>query len=240
MRGTARPGSRRRRRWAAWPRHAAASLLGVAVGACIIEDNECGTHQTRIPGTYSCECEPGFVPSTRGYGCDPCGEHEESSGGKCICASGYTRVSDTAPCEPIVGSALGESCSSGAPCVGEYAYCATSEAAPYCTRTCAKAEDCPASWRCVASGAQSFCKTPPTGLGEECTSAADCAGKEASYCSSSARACLVNNCVQRPSECPSGSVCCDLTAIVGQSLCLASSAITNGTCPLSGQPPVTQ
>lgn len=217
------------------------ALLSVVNGACLVGDDKCGDHQRQIAGTYSCECEPGYVASPLGYGCDACGANEDSAAGKCVCKTGFTRAVDGAACQPVVGSVLGSSCSGSQPCVGDNGFCATAEPSPYCTTTgCTRSTDCEVNWRCDKSGAQSYCRKPPSGLGEACSGSSDCAGKEATYCSSTIRACLVNDCAQAKVSCPNGSFCCDLTMFVGQSLCLSAEALSNGNCPFSSMPPVMQ
>ena len=91
----------------------------------------------------------------------------------------------------------------------------------------------------LSSSPVTHCAKPPTGLGDSCTTQADCAGKEASYCEVlAAHVCLVNDCASNTAGCPSGFVCCDLTTFVGTSLCVIESFLSGGTCP-GGSAPVT-
>jgi len=221
---------------------ACAALLGFTADSCLIEDDRCGPNQVKATnGLYACVCEPGYVTSALGYGCDACGENEESMGDKCVCKAGFNRSSDTAPCEAAQGSELGSACSESDPCVAPNDFCALSEDEPYCTtQGCKRNDDCPANWRCDTSGDEGFCNRPPSGFGDPCQSSADCAGKEASYCESlMTHVCIVNNCLPAPEDCPSQNVCCDVSAFVpGASLCVAISALSDGKCP-GGSTPVT-
>jgi len=218
------------------------SLLGLGGAGCIMEDSKCSEHQVFVGGwQYKCVCDTGYVPSARGYGCDPCGEHEVAVGSVCECAVGYDRVNPMSPCEAITGSLPGQACSSAEPCVNPNPFCATDGSESYCTKSgCTRSDDCPTNWRCVTSATPPFCEKPPTGLGNTCMSTANCAGFEAGYCEVFlAKVCMVNGCVGT-NNCPSGSACCDLPTLLMTSLCIPRSNLGAGgmMCP-DGSPPVT-
>jgi hypothetical protein len=69
--------------------------------------------------------------------------------------------------------------------------------------------------------------TLPTGLGASCSSSADCAAYEATYCESfQSHTCQVEGCTLEPDDCYPGSICCDLTAFGMPTLC-----VPEGQCP---------
>jgi hypothetical protein len=117
-------------------------------------------------------------------------------------------------------------------------YCAETEDEPYCTtQGCERNDDCPADWRCSKMGEESFCRKPPASYTKSCQSNADC-DAEAAYCESlQAHVCIINDCLQAPDKCLSQSVCCDLTGLIGQSLCVPTSSLSNGKC-VGGADPV--
>lgn len=215
------------------------AALVVALGGCIVGDQKCSEHQTLVTGLIpTCECETGYVTSPKGYGCDPCGPNEVAERDKCECAAGYTRASAGASCEPIVGSVLGAPCSASAPCAEPNPYCALGAPEPFCTVSgCTSSKQCPMNTICDRSASTSFCRAP-TGLGRPCSDPSQCAGLEAAYCERLvANACIVNGCASNTELCPSGFVCCDLTALVGDSLCIVPAALVEGNCP-GGSAPV--
>jgi hypothetical protein len=56
-------------------------------------------------------------------------------------------------------------------------------------------------------------EVPPVGLAKPCTSAADCAGTEATYCDTFVTmGCLVEGCNLEVDDCYTGYECCDLSA----------------------------
>jgi hypothetical protein len=205
----------------------------LAAGGCIVGDEKCSDNQTVVTGLIpSCECEAGYVPSPKGYGCEPCGPNEVAARDKCECMAGFARPSPGAACAAIVGSALGSPCSAAAPCVDPNPYCAVSLPAPICTVSgCTSSKQCPMNTICDRSGSTSFCR-PPSGLGTACSDAAQCASFEAGYCERLvANACLVNGCASNTERCPNGFVCCDLSTLIGDSLCIVPGALVEGKCP---------
>jgi hypothetical protein len=68
---------------------------------------------------------------------------------------------------------------------------------------------------------------PPTGVGLECTSDADCAGTDATYCETLvSHACVVQGCSVEENDCFEGNECCDLSAFGMPTLC-----VLEGRCP---------
>ena len=213
--------------------------FGSAAPSCILSDSRCDAHQRQYDlGLHTCVCEAGYVLSPRGYGCVPCGKNEEPKNDECVCKSGFTRASATADCEEVAGSVLGAECDAEKPCNDPNPYCAESEESPYCTtRGCTRNDDCPMDWRCGTAGDERFCQKPPPGFGMPCQSSADCAGTEATFCETlQTHMCIVSNCAGHPSDCPSQSSCCDLTALIGTSLCVTNAALSGGKCPGGSDP----
>jgi hypothetical protein len=69
--------------------------------------------------------------------------------------------------------------------------------------------------------------TNPTGEDLPCTSAADCAGLQASFCDLFvSHTCLVSDCSVTPDSCSAGKECCDLSAFGLPTLCIAAGACT--------------
>jgi hypothetical protein len=210
----------------------------MTLAGCIIEDSRCGEHQVALAGSMSaCVCEPGFVKSARGYGCEPCGANEVASNDVCTCAPGFQRSAEGS-CLEQAGSHLGQACSPDEPCSGDYPFCATDNGESYCTQQgCASNATCPNSYLCELGSAPSFCKKT-SGLLKTCTGDADCAGTHATYCEAiQSNRCIVQDCATNPSACPSGWACCDLRSVLQRSLCVPSDALQNGVC-FDGKAPV--
>ena len=221
---------------------AAALLLGLGVSltssGCITETGRCSKNQVSVDGDFlACECAPGYVLSRDRVNCVACGEHARADGSRCVCETGYARANDAAACEKVEGSIAGSTCSETEPCTDPNPHCAEADSERYCTTSgCARHADCPAMWRCATSGATKYCQKPPTGLGDKCDSAADCAGKEAKFCEFfMTHECMVNDCARAPNICPSQYACCDLSQVVNESLCVPTSFLTDGMCPVGGK-----
>ena len=210
-----------------WVCGTAALLLG----GCIVEsgDGACSKNQMRVrgEGVLYCDCVPGYVPDTQtGIGCLPCGEHEESVDGECVCEEGYTRPSAGADCSK---SALGSACSDDAACGGDVPLCADG----YCTSECESSSDCERGWVCEEQEEGQACLKPPEGYGMSCESNEDCAGTEATHCETlQAKSCIVECSQSEP--CPGDWVCCDI-ALAGFVICIPPDDLDDGACPAGGQ-----
>lgn len=210
------------------------------VGGCIVAEERCGDHQvmSTLGMFHACVCSPGYVLGADKRTCAPCGPNEQATNDTCTCSEGFSRSSPSAACTPIVGSLPGQACNDATPCAEPNPFCVTDGTESYCTiADCKDGSACPSNWRCRRSGAQTFCQKPPAGLLTACASSADCAGTEAAYCETTVGfVCLVNDCAREPSRCPNTSACCDFEGVFGQSLCVATSSLTQGKCPLGADP----
>jgi hypothetical protein len=160
-------------------------------------------------------------------GCVACGEHQIGSATGCVCEQGYT-PSDDGACVPLPGG-IGVACSETQPCTDStFNYCQIEkDGSGYCTTSnCTSPTDCIGGYACDTSGPTSVCKRPPAGLGLSCTSNADCAGTEATYCDVFfSHICLVQGCTVAPNNCFTGWDCCDLTMYgVAEPLCIPAGA----------------
>jgi hypothetical protein len=68
----------------------------------------------------------------------------------------------------------------------------------------------------------------PTGIGTPCSSHADCASFDATYCESfQSHQCLIEGCAVSPDDCPTDYECCDLSSFgLENTLC-----VPDGQCP---------
>jgi hypothetical protein len=172
-----------------------------------------------------CVCDANSVYSATG--CTPCGEHQVPGPTGCSCEPGYT-PSGSGCVEAPMG--LGTPCTDATQCGDPtYPICATStDGSGYCTNGCAAAEDCTGGYACNTDTSASFCQRPPTGTGLSCTSDADCATTESTYCDTFVQhACLVQGCTISPNNCFSGTECCDLSSFgIPQPICIPAGACT--------------
>jgi hypothetical protein len=201
------PGRRRRR--ALW------AVLGMLSPGCVLDtDDRCGPNQVSWEGDERCVCAEGtaYTPA----GCVPCGANEVASAAGCVCAMGYGRSVPTDACAPIP-EGIGTPCTSNLECLNpSFPSCQISPAGDgYCTTVgCAAPADCSGGYACELAATPTYCRRPPSGAGRTCTSDADCAGAEATYCDLFvSRTCLVQACTVEPDSCFTGSECCDLTPV---------------------------
>jgi hypothetical protein len=185
----------------------------------------CGENE--VGGATGCACAPGFGRGSDGV-CAMCGENEVGGASGCTCATGFARDADGA-CAPVLAG-QGAPCSTSMPCTdATFNYCATSaNAQGYCTTAgCTGNADCTTGYACEP-GATPYCKRSPVGAGMSCTSSADCAGTEATFCDTIVEhACLVEGCSVSPNNCFGGRLCCDLTKFgIPMPICIAA-----GACP---------
>lgn len=210
-----------------------AGLL-LAPGCLVNLDERCGEHQRYDADQGICLCTGDYA--LVGNRCEACGANETGSPDGCVCQEGFSRATPDAACAELAG--LGQDCESDADCGdAAYGYCyrASQDAPGYCTAAdCSTAADCPTDFGCNTRQSPAFCERPPEGLGDACSSSADCAGKTASYCETvSAHACVVNDCKPDPTKCHGDWLCCDI-GLLSQSLCVPPDALEDGNCPAGG------
>lgn len=216
----------------------ALAIGALATASCIVDGSRCDAHQVELHGNFAiCVCEPDAVFNASGAGCTPCGENETALNGACTCKEGFARPAADAGC---VASTVGAACSAATPCSStEYPFCVTTTAGDgYCSREgCASNADCPTDYTCEAGASARYCKRPLTGLGAACTSSADCAGFEASYCEAfQTHTCILQGCANGAASCPNEWACCDFSSLLGApfSICASPSTLTGGSCPNGG------
>jgi hypothetical protein len=206
--------------------------LFLPVVACVYDsDNRCGEGQAlETEGTETCICAKGYA--TTPTGCVLCPENEEPGATGCVCKAGYSKPTADAPCAQA-GVGMGATCdATSIPCTdATYNHChAVSGTAGYCTtQGCTSDADCSGGYMCDLSATPAYCRRPPLGFGKACSTDADCAGTEATYCDSfMTKTCLVQGCTLEPDNCFSGTECCNLSAFgVAQPLCVL---LSNGGC----------
>jgi hypothetical protein len=190
-------------------------LAGAALLGCVFDEAErCGENQVFSATDGLCVCEPGAAKTEQG--CVPCGVDEVAGPNGCACPEGFTRPTPEAACE-LVPSALGLACDTvSAPCAdARYDHCQiVSGTSGYCTSAdCTSSAECENGYACDTTASPAFCRRPPLGAGQPCSSAADCAGTEATHCDAVvSRSCLVEGCTLSPNNCFEGMQCCDLSA----------------------------
>jgi len=201
--------------------------MGLLPVACVYDASDrCGPHQHLI--TYNrCECDDGYAAGDSG--CEPCGDHEKSANGACVCIDGYARAADGAACEPIPEE-LGAECdpdSADACTSAKYSICHASDGSlGYCTNACSVDKDCDGGYRCHTDASGSYCRRPPVGHGDSCQSDDDCAGKEATFCETiQSHVCLVACSAGHTDACFEGEVCCNF--VLFAPICVPGDACTS-------------
>ncbi|HEY3498591.1 MAG TPA: hypothetical protein VGK73_28065 [Polyangiaceae bacterium] len=202
-------------------------VAGRALPGCLYDpDDRCDDGMVFSEELQLCICPVGsaFTPD----GCVACGEHELPGATGCECEPGFTRPATGGACQeaPEIPAGLGEPCDPAAPaCTSPFDHCEPAPAGGYCTSTgCASNDDCQGGYVC--NTVSSACQKPPVGLGQACTTDADCAGNEATYCDAFvSHACQVQGCNPDADNCFAGFECCDLSAFaVPQPLCIPQGA----------------
>src|SRR6187402_947391 len=160
-------------------RYAAAlfALLGAMPSACVYDSSDrCGPNQVMFED-LRCVCDTNFTMNAAG-----------------VCEANKM--------------GLGAACNPSAPCTDpQYTHCeAGADGSGYCTKAdCTVPEDCTEGYACDVSVTPSVCRRPPAGLAMSCTSDADCAGTEATYCDTfQSHSCLVQGCTVAPDNCFTG------------------------------------
>jgi hypothetical protein len=203
-------------------RYAAAlfALLGALPSACVYDASDrCGPNQVMYEN-QRCVCDEHSARTETG--CVLCGTDEVPGATGCACKPGYSKPEPSGVC--VLG--LGTPCDASTPCSdAKFDHCeAVADDTGYCTDTgCSSSADCTGGYACDAEVTPSVCRRPPLGSGMSCTSAADCAGTEATYCDAfKTHSCLVEGCSLTPDDCFSGTECCDLSAFgVPEPVCVA-------------------
>ncbi|HMA92751.1 MAG TPA: hypothetical protein VKP30_08700 [Polyangiaceae bacterium] len=214
--------STRRASYVLW---ALGGVAGAFAGCVYDPDNICGPHQVVYLDKVRCICEPNAALTAAG--CVPCGEHEVPGQSGCVCDAGFSRPAEGGACVAAT-SAQGTACSAATPCTdANYSYCALdSSGSGYCTKSgCTTAAECEGGYDCNTGVTPSICRRPPVGAGKACTSAAECAGTDATFCDSMMKVCIVEGCTVTPNNCFSGYLCCDLSKFgVPNPICIQGEA----------------
>jgi hypothetical protein len=204
------------------------ALLGALPSACVYDSSDrCGPNEVMYED-LRCVCDA-FSAATA-TGCERCEADEVPGAMGCECKPGYTKPDAESACAPAP-MGLGAACDATTACEDpEFNHCeAGADGKGYCTKTdCASPEDCSGGFACDAAVTPSVCRRPPLGLAMSCTSDADCAGTEATYCDTfQSHSCLVQGCSVTPDNCFTGWDCCDLSAFgVPQPICIPEGACT--------------
>jgi len=198
------------------------ALLGALPSACVYDASDrCGPHQVMYQD-LRCVCDAHSAPTATG--CVPCGADEVPGATGCVCKPGYSKQDAAAACEPTP-MGLGTACDASTPCTDpEFMHCEGADGHAYCTNTgCASSADCTGGYACDVSVTPSVCRRPPLGLSMSCSSQADCAGTEATFCDTfMSHTCLVQGCSLAPDDCFAGWQCCDFG--LPQPLCVPQGA----------------
>ncbi|HEY3494328.1 MAG TPA: hypothetical protein VGK73_06570 [Polyangiaceae bacterium] len=209
-----------------------ALLLGVIAAAplgCVYDaDDPCGPNQEIYGDGLRCVCVAGAALTPTG--CVMCGANEVAGATACECAPGYGRPADGGACEEIPSSGQGADCDDATPCLDPLAsHCEMDDAGTgYCTTTDCTETPCTGGYACDESASPTVCLRPPLGQSMSCTSDADCAGTEATFCDLvESDSCLVEGCSISPDDCFIGWSCCDLTSLgLAKTIC-----VPDGSCP---------
>ena len=209
------------------------SMLVASIAGCVYDPNRRCDPGQRYNG-FSCLCAANAILVNGGQ-CVACGANEVAGTDGCVCAQGTARQSPDAGCEPLPAD-QGAACDTATtPCNSDstYNYCfAASGSGGYCTTSdCASdaGAACSGGYVCEVSASPSYCRRPPIGLGISCTSAADCAGTEATLCDTVfSNECQVQGCTLSPNNCFPGWDCCDLSSY---GIGVSTVCVPAGECP---------
>jgi len=190
------------------------SLLGVS--SCLYDSgNRCDAGQVFNAAAGICVCDAAQNRVTGEHGCTVCNadKHEVASNDACVCAPGFIRPNPSSDCTDVP-PALGTACQADADCPDAmFDTCElTEDGSGYCTnKDCSEESPCFGGYACDSSATPAFCKRPPIGAGQHCTSDAECAGTEATFCEYfQTQVCYVE-CKLDGDDCFPGKECCDLT-----------------------------
>jgi hypothetical protein len=137
-----------------------------------------------------------------------CGPNQVLESEFCVCAEGFklmqtecVKVEVPPPPPPSGPGAVCDPTSN--PCTDAiYATCQQAlNGDRYCTSSgCKDTSECPETYRCITSGATSYCRRPYLGQNASCRSQADCAAYDANVCGTLLSKCLVKDCPTNPCD----------------------------------------
>jgi len=192
------------------------SLLGLS--SCLYDSGDrCDPGQTYNADAGLCVCAGDTIAGTKpdgSQGCVPCPEGQVASNDACV--SGGTQ---------------GQACESDENCTdATFNTChKLDDGAGYCTNVDCAANECTGGYACDTVAVPSYCARPPDGAGKSCTTDADCAGTEATWCDIyESHVCYVQGCELGANDCP-GKECCDLGVASG-GLLKKTICVDNGSC----------
>jgi hypothetical protein len=204
--------------------------LGGASSCLYHSSDRCDPGQIYDDAAGLCECDASQNLVTSEHGCVACGDHQVVMSDQCACEDGYQMVGTVCQLKP---EALGVACTSDKDCTdAKYDTChALAGGSGYCTNVGCKDDSvCDGGYACDMSASPAFCARPPTGDGDPCTTDAQCAGKEATFCEIyMSHVCYVEGCSLTANDCFPGKECCDLGpksgGLVKKQICVKA-----GTC----------
>jgi hypothetical protein len=185
------------------------SLLG---GCLYNADTPCGPAMDFDAASGVCVCQPDAIST--GTGCTACAADEVVVDGACACPAGEAKdAADVC----VVAHGLGDACQSDADCTSAmYGRCAPTDT---CTNACASDADCGGSFTCAVWEPRPYCRAW-SGLGDTCTSNADCVGTDAVFCDTyQSHTCIVQGCSLTADDCPRDNTCCDFSSYGLGTLC---------------------
>jgi hypothetical protein len=194
-------------------------LVLVAAAGCVYDASDrCGPNMIFVAKLEACLCADNAI--VEDLGCKACEPDEVVIAGACGCAPGSAKSADDV-CERIAG--LGDACASAGDCTNPaYAYCAPGVAGSTCTSTCDDDAGCGDAYTCATWEPQPYCRQF-VGLGMSCTSSADCAATDATFCDTyQSHTCIVAGCSLDNGACPRGTMCCDFSQYGFGTLCAAA------------------
>jgi hypothetical protein len=203
--------------------------IGAAALACTYDpDDPCGPNEEMYGDGLRCVCVAGAALTSTG--CVMCGANEVAGTTACECMPGYSRPPSGGACAETPLSGQGVACDEATPCLDPLASHCQPDAggSGYCTTTDCAATPCSGDYACDESASPTVCLRPPLGQSMSCSSNADCAGTEATFCDTvESHSCLVRGCAVGADDCFIGWSCCDLTSLgLAETIC-----VPEGECP---------
>jgi hypothetical protein len=181
----------------------AAFVILAATFGCLVDPDKPCGPNLVEAESGACVCPANWVAEDGE--CVACGAHQVVNDNACVCAEGYQRETGGDECVP-------EECEADCPC--------------------SASTECGVGELCDVYGSEQ-CISEPEGLGQACSSDADCADTAATYCEIfSTNTCQIEGCEQ-DGICPGDMACCDY-AILGRALCIPADRLEGGACPAPG------